>query len=79
MKQRSFICLLAAIVLVVYAFDYLPIHEEGIGQMFAYSWLAFAALVIAGNGVAVLGGYRQKAQKDRQQENAEPEKRREFG
>ncbi len=79
MKQRSFICLLAAIVLVVYAFDYLPIHEEGIGQMFAYSWLAFAALVIAGNGVAVLGEYRQKAQKDRQQENAEPEKRREFG
>ncbi|GIN11716.1 hypothetical protein J26TS2_15830 [Shouchella clausii] len=79
MKQRLFICLLAATVLVVYAFDYLPIHEEGIGQIFAYSWLAFAALVIAGNGVALLGGYRQKAEKDRQQENAEPEKRREFG
>ncbi len=54
MKQRSIICILLACILGAYAFERLPFNEAGLNQVFAYSWLAFCAVVIVGNGLAFI-------------------------
>ncbi|WP_421380458.1 hypothetical protein ACOJQI_17845 [Bacillus salacetis] len=48
-KQRYLICLLLAGMMLYYAVPRLNVLAEGLPGLFALSWLAFAAIVIAGN------------------------------
>jgi hypothetical protein len=48
-KQRYLICLLLAGMMLYYAVPRLNVFAEGLSGVFALSWLAFAAIVIAGN------------------------------
>ncbi|WP_017726589.1 hypothetical protein [Halalkalibacterium ligniniphilum] len=54
MRQRYTVSLLAAIALLFFAIPRLPLHEEGLGFVFAFMWLAFAFFVISGNLLGLL-------------------------
>ncbi|WP_409251621.1 hypothetical protein V1502_15990 [Bacillus sp. SCS-153A] len=48
-KQRYLICLLLAGMMLYYAVPRMDVFADGLQGAFALSWLAFAAIVIAGN------------------------------
>lgn len=80
MKQRALICLLLAFILAAYAFERLPFEGQGLNQIFAYSWIVFCALVIAGNGLALLKQSRRVMDLPTEKEERETmEKERQFG
>ncbi|NEU29891.1 hypothetical protein GN156_03755 [bacterium LRH843] len=54
MQQRALICLLFAIIMIVYAIRMLPFGGTSAEQIFSWSWIAFALLVISGNGLQLL-------------------------
>jgi hypothetical protein len=53
-KQRYIICLLLAGMMLYYAVPRLNVFAEGLPGLFSIGWLAFAAIVIAGNLSALL-------------------------
>jgi hypothetical protein len=53
-KQRYLICLLLAGMMLYYAVPRLNIFAGGLQEIFALSWLGFAAIVIAGNLTGLL-------------------------
>ncbi|WP_456273763.1 hypothetical protein [Bacillus sp. AK031] len=53
-KQRYIICLLLAGMMLYYAVPRMNVFAEGLPGLFAIGWLAFAAIVIAGNLSALL-------------------------
>ncbi|SDB83370.1 hypothetical protein SAMN05421737_101277 [Shouchella lonarensis] len=80
MKIRALMCLFFAIVMVVYAWDRLPLNGQGLEKVFALSWLSFAGLVIGGNIVAIARRGRKSTQAKQEVDNARAVKRaRQFG
>ncbi|WYP25513.1 hypothetical protein NSQ54_14465 [Alkalihalobacillus sp. FSL W8-0930] len=69
MKQRYFICLLLAGVLISYGIQYLPLGESGVKGWFALSWLVFAGIVLLSNLMAwVRANTKNQTQKQTQRE-----------
>jgi hypothetical protein len=56
MKQRYLLSLLCAIAMLYYALPQLPFTNGNgsLQQLFAFSWFAFAVIVIGGNLSAIL-------------------------
>lgn len=63
MKQRYFMCLLLSTAMLIYGIDYLPIMGSGIDQIFAWTWIGFACMVILGNGLHLLYRKNEEARK----------------
>lgn len=62
-KNRYLLCILASAAMLYFALPRLPIHEGGLGGIFAFSWLAFCLIVIAGNLSALLYAPRKLREK----------------
>lgn len=58
--QRTLICCLIATIMLIYSIQLLPFHGEWIEQLFAWSWLLFAVIVISGNGIHLLAQRKKK-------------------
>jgi hypothetical protein len=54
MKQRYLICFLLSGAMLLYGYEYLPLNGSGMDQIFAWAWIAFAVIVISGNGLHLL-------------------------
>lgn len=60
-KNRYLLCLLLSGLLLYYAVPRLDISSPGAEGVFAYTWLAFALMVIAGNLTALLYTPKQQS------------------
>ncbi|MGF2617373.1 hypothetical protein FZC84_17065 [Rossellomorea vietnamensis] len=79
-KQRYLICLLLAGMMLYYAVPRLNVFAEGLSGWFAISWLAFAAIVVAGNLSGMLFAPRKLKVKGKQvKRKKEVRKIRSFG
>jgi hypothetical protein len=79
-KQRYLICLLLAGMMLYYAVPRLNVFAEGLPGLFALSWLAFAAIVIAGNLSGMLFAPRTAKGKGKRVKSRKETKRlRSFG
>lgn len=79
-KQRYLICLLLAGMMLYYAVPRLNVFAEGLQGAFALIWLAFAAIVIAGNLSGMLFAPRaSKAQIQRAKSKKGARRVRSFG
>lgn len=58
MRQRAFLCCLLSALMLFYSFSLLPFQGEPLAQAFAYSWVAFAIIVLIGNSLQLL--YRKE-------------------
>ncbi|WP_059103807.1 hypothetical protein [Shouchella shacheensis] len=74
MKQRAIICMLLTGIMIAYAYEQLPLQEEGISQVFAISWLVFAGVVLSGNVIGWIQATK-KQNRVRMQEAAQQEKK----
>ena len=54
MRERAVICFLIAAIMLIYGIGYLPFDGEGIAQVFAWGWVAFAIIVLIGNAIQLL-------------------------
>lgn len=54
MKHRALCCFLIALTLVVNSISFLPFNGSVVEQLFTYSWLLFAIVVIVGNGIELI-------------------------
>ncbi|KMK74545.1 hypothetical protein [Alkalihalobacillus pseudalcaliphilus] len=54
MKQRYFISILLASILLIYSFDYFSLQATGLEFYFFCAWIVFASLVIVGNAIGLL-------------------------
>lgn len=79
-KQRYFICLLLAGMMLYYAVPRLNVFAEGLPGMFSIGWLVFAAIVIAGNLSALLfTPYASRAPRKQAEQKKSVRKLRSFG
>lgn len=79
-KQRYLVCLLLAGMMLYYAVPRLNVFAEGLSGWFSISWLAFAAIVIAGNLSGMLFAPRTVKQQEKQlKKKKEVRKVRSFG
>ena len=53
-KNRYLLCLLLSGLLLYYAVPQLTVSSPGVEGVFAYAWLGFALMVIAGNLAGLL-------------------------
>lgn len=79
MKQRFFICLLLAGVLISYGIQYLPLGESGVSGWFAISWLVFAIVVLLGNLFAWMRSHPKHHSKNQAQNETETKQTRQAG
>ncbi|WP_413379099.1 hypothetical protein [Alkalihalobacillus sp. 1P02AB] len=54
MKQRYFISILIAAILLLYSFDYFSLQATGLELIFFACWLLFVSFVIIGNIIGLL-------------------------
>ncbi|MDQ1144761.1 MAG: hypothetical protein ABGX20_04960 [Bacillus sp. (in: firmicutes)] len=62
-KNRYLLCLLLCGFMLYFAVPRLSIHAEGLQGTFAWAWLAFALMVMAGNLTGLLYSPRKQMQK----------------
>ncbi|MFC0557926.1 hypothetical protein [Halalkalibacter alkalisediminis] len=63
MKQRYFMCFLLATAMLMYGIEFLPMAGSMVDQIFAWGWIAFASMVILGNGLHLLYRKKEEARK----------------